>query len=648
MKEYAIDFEPAAEGLACQPEAAYQANRELNLAWQIVEETGANLFLTGRAGTGKTTFLRKLRETSAKQMVVLAPTGVAAINAKGNTIHSFFQLPFAPYIPGRGFISGEKRYLNISKMKRRLISSLSLLVIDEISMVRPDTLDAIDSMLRRLRNSGLPFGGIQLLLIGDLRQLPPVVRNDEWELLKETYPTPYFFESLALRKAGFKTVELSVVYRQSDAAFLDILNGIRDGKADVNTLNALNRRCMPGFTPDDSEGYIRLTTHNRSAAAINDSRLASIPEALYSFEAEIEGDFPEAAFPADRALHLKKGAQVMFLKNDSGTNRRFYNGLIGTVTDISDDRICVRPSTGEDVIEVEKAEWDNTRYIIDEETKTVTQDTTGVFRQYPLQLAWAITIHKSQGLTFDKAIIDAAHSFAAGQTYVALSRCRSLEGIVLDSPIYPGAIITDSDVNDFITGCERSALDSPALDRLKNEYLFTLLFELFDFEPLRRSYADFHRQAREYIAPRHLELEDSMEEWNGRIVKELCDVGHKFAGAYKGADLGAALSAPESKLTARIKKGAEYFLNILDDLEAFMAGMPGDIGNRTHAERLNNTFENLIHLLEMKKLLFQAHRDSDFSLQSYIRAKSRTSLTLDMPRRFSAQRKAARKRTPKG
>lgn len=370
-----IHFDLEETALACEPEAVYAVNKELNIAWDIIEETGANLFLTGRAGTGKTTFLKKLRESTSKRMIVLAPTGVAAINANGATLHSFFQLPFAPYIPGRGFISEDKKFLNINRQKKRLIASLSLLVIDEISMVRPDMLDAIDNILQRLRNSSLPFGGLQLLLIGDLRQLPPVVKDAEWNLLKDHYPSPYFFDSHALRQAGYQTVELSTVYRQSDRFFLDILNKIRDGKADSSTLHQLNSRCVasPGQTFDE-EGYIRLTTHNNRAAIINESRLASLPSPEFIFTAEIEGNFPESAYPAEKNLRLKEGAQVMFVKNDTGTDRRYYNGLIGKVVSLSDEKIIVSLTGGNDIIEVPKVEWENTRFVINETTKAVTQN----------------------------------------------------------------------------------------------------------------------------------------------------------------------------------------------------------------------------------------------------------------------------------
>lgn len=624
-----IDFYSSFSQEVCEPEEAYTVNRQLNLAWEIVEETGANLFLTGKAGTGKTTFLKKLREATSKRMVVLAPTGVAAINAEGNTIHSFFQLPFAPYLPGKGFLTADKKYLNVSKQKRRLISSLTLLVIDEISMVRPDILDAIDSILRRLRNSTLPFGGVQLLLIGDLRQLPPVVREEEWQHLREQYSSPYFFESHALRKAGFQTVELSMVYRQSDREFLDILNAIREGKAGSDLLGSLNRRCQPGFNPPDTEGYIRLTTHNRNASVINESRLAALPRPEYTFDAEIQGEFPFSAYPAEEHLRLREGAQVMFIKNDSGTDRRYYNGMIGTVSEISEENIRVRPIGSEEIIEVEKTEWDNTRYRVDETTKAVVQESIGTFSQYPLQLAWAITIHKSQGLTFDRAIIDASHSFAPGQTYVALSRCRTLEGLVLERPVPPHAVITDVGVNAFIDYCGQNSPDSATVGDLKSRYQFALLAELFDFEGIRRAYSDFHRAVMEYIVPLFPEIEEKTNAFRDKIKENLCDVGRKFVESYSGSPLSELLADPEGRLATRIRKGCDYFLDTIERLDAFIHHMPKNIENQAYAMRLNRTYDSLSYLVELKKLLLRYHSENEFTVAAYLDAKSRAVLAIE-------------------
>ena len=649
-----FDFLQDLDLSVCEPAAVYRNNRELNLAWDLVENTGANLFLTGRAGTGKTTFLRKLRESSRKRMVVLAPTGVAAVNASGTTLHSFFQLPFSPFIPGKGFLTEDKKYLNVSRQKKRIISTLSLLVIDEISMVRPDMLDAIDSILRRLRGSSLPFGGVQLLLIGDLRQLPPVVKDSEWNLVKDFYPTPYFFESHALKKSGFHTVEMSVVYRQNDQEFLDILTQIRDGNASQDTLQRLNSRFMPSFNPGDEEGYIRLTTHNRVAYDINHSRLAVIDSPEISFEAEVKGEFLESSFPAEKTLRLKKGAQVMFVKNDTGAIRRYYNGLLGIVDEISEEKIYVKPLSGGDLIDVDRVEWENTRYNIDEGTKAIVQETVGVFRQYPLQLAWAITIHKSQGLTFDKAIIDAAHSFAPGQTYVALSRCRSLEGLVLGSMLPPSAVITDRTVNDFIEAYGRNIPDENVVTRLKEKYLYTLLGELFDFRPIRNSYSDFCRYALEYLVPVFPEAENILNDVRHKIYESLCEVATKFLTSYTESRIGMELSHSGSHLQERINNGCSYFLDVIGEIKTDLLDLPREIDNNSYAERLNNTLTSLIDLLAVKTFMFEILRREPFTAESFLKAKAEAVLSLDQRnnavkrhRKSSAKKKTEQKSKPK-
>ena len=395
-------------------------NKELRNAWEFAEHTGISIFLTGKAGTGKTTFLKALKEHSSKRIIVVAPTGVAAINAGGVTIHSFFQLPLSPYVPGTTF---KDRY-DFGKEKRRIIRTLDMLVIDEISMVRSDLLDAIDNVLRRYRDPTRPFGGVQLLMIGDLHQLTPVVTPRDEELLRPYYDTPYFFGSHALQQTSYVTIQLTHVYRQQDQAFIDILNHVRDGVPTAEDLARLNARCKPMFIPKAEEGYIRLTTHNRMADSYNDNELHKLPGKRYVFKAEIEKEFPESSYPADVNLELKQGAQVMFIKNDPSPSHLYYNGRIGHVVGFEEGKIVVKCPGDDYTISVEPAEWENTRYAINEETKVIEPQVLGIFWQYPLRLAWAITIHKSQGLTFEHAIIDASASFASGQVYVALSRCK--------------------------------------------------------------------------------------------------------------------------------------------------------------------------------------------------------------------------------
>ncbi|MBW2429173.1 MAG: AAA family ATPase, partial [Deltaproteobacteria bacterium] len=439
-------------------------NHELNLAENFVQYTGNHIFLTGKAGTGKTTFLHKLKENTAKRMIITAPTGVAAINAGGVTLHSFFQLPFGPFIPGsEAYEQSRQRLFRFSKEKKRIIKSLDLLVIDEISMVRADLLDSVDAVLRRHRRNDQPFGGVQLLMIGDLHQLSPVAKQDEWQLLKQYYESVYFFSSHALEQAELVTVELKHIYRQCDPRFIQLLNRVRDNRLDAASLGLLNQRYNQNFTPEKDPGYITLTTHNDSADAINKGRLSALSGKEYCFDAEVSGDFPEHTYPTPFTLVLKKGAQVMFLRNDNSFEKRYFNGKIGKIKSIAGRQICITcPGESEDIV-VDAVEWENIKYKVDEENKEIQEDIIGKFKQFPLKLAWAITIHKSQGLTFDKAVIDAESAFAHGQVYVALSRCKTLEGMVLSSPIPSRGIATDESVLNFV---KRARQNRPSENRL--------------------------------------------------------------------------------------------------------------------------------------------------------------------------------------
>src|SRR5574344_649586 len=382
---------------------ATEKNPELRRAWDFVEHTGTSIFLTGKAGTGKTTVLRTIVEKSTKQMIVVAPTGVAAINAGGVTIHSFFQLDLAPHIPGSKVNESNK----FSKEKRKIIASMDLLIIDEISMVRCDLLDAIDSVLRRFRDRYKPFGGVQLLMIGDLAQLTPVVTPEDDAILSQYYDTPYFFGSKALQQINYVTIQLRKIYRQADSTFVDLLNHIREGHPTADDLATLHQRYNHDFMPNATEGYIRLTTHNRTADDYNDRVMKRLNSQPFTYEAEVDGAFPEYAYPTAFYLTLKVGAQVMFIKND--INGKYYNGKIGHVVALDKKEITVRCIGEDEDINVGPQEWENAKYSVNPDTHEIETDIQGVFRQYPLRLAWAITIHKSQGLTFDRAIIDAGH-----------------------------------------------------------------------------------------------------------------------------------------------------------------------------------------------------------------------------------------------
>lgn len=420
-------------------------NFEVELARFIVEKTRKSLFLTGKAGTGKTTFLRDITRHTKKKHIVLAPTGVAAVNAGAMTIHSFFQFGLGAYVPG--VVAPQTGYL-IRKAKLDLIRNLDLIIIDEISMVRADLLDHIDAELRRIRRSYLPFGGVQLLMIGDLQQLPPIAHGEEEMILRQHYKSLYFFDCKALQNLEYSCIELKNVYRQNDSHFVDILNRARIGRLTPEDIDELNTRYQPRFMPRPEDNYIRLVTHNRMVQNVNEGEMTKLDGDEYAFDAKVTGTFPTESFPTAERLVLKKGAQVMFIKNDP--DKRFINGTLGEVCYLWKDKIKVRIADTGVTIDVEPMEWENIRYQLEETDKTVKSTTIGKFRQYPVRPAWAITIHKSQGLTFDRAIIDARAAFSPGQAYVALSRCRSLEGIVLSSPLRASAFMTDTTIDDFL------------------------------------------------------------------------------------------------------------------------------------------------------------------------------------------------------
>lgn len=451
-------------------------NTVFTLAADLVNHTARHLFLTGKAGTGKTTFLKYIKEHTKKNTVIVAPTGVAAINAGGVTMHSFFQLPFGPFVPASTNLYNSNgqatdkhslfKNIHFGGSKREMLQELELLIIDEVSMVRCDMLDAMDTILRHFRKQyNVPFGGVQVVYIGDMFQLPPVIPQHEWSILQEHYNSPFFFEAKVVKEAPPLYIELKKIYRQNEQHFIDILNRIRNNVAEADDLTELNNRFNSSFTAPAEEKYITLSTHNRKADVINEAELKKLPGKLHLFKAEVTGEFSDKALPTDFNLQLKEGAQVMFVKNDSGTERRYYNGKLAVIKKIANDEIAVSFDDGED-LKLEKETWKNIRYQYNKEKDDIEEEELGSFKQYPIRLAWAITIHKSQGLTFEKAVIDAGSSFAAGQVYVALSRCTSLNGLVLHSKIFPHAIATDKRVLEF---AQREANDEYLEQLLKEE-----------------------------------------------------------------------------------------------------------------------------------------------------------------------------------
>lgn len=444
-----------------------RGNFELDVARFIVEKTDMSLFLTGKAGTGKTTFLREVVRYTKKKCIVLAPTGIAAVNAGAMTIHSFFQFGLGPFVQG---VIEPKSDFRINKSKLELIRHLQLLIIDEVSMVRADLMDHIDVELRRIRRNNKPFGGVQLLMIGDLQQLPPIAHGGEDELLRQYYKTLYFFSSAALKSMKYSCIELKNVYRQTDMHFIDILNHARNCTLTSQDISDLNARYIPGFSPKPEDGYIRLMTHNRQVDYVNETELEKLDSKPYTFVAAVTGTFPEESYPTANSLTLKKGAQVMFIKNDP--ERRFINGTLGEVKSIDKNSIAVRLAESGTVIDVEPMEWQNIRYQFDEESKEISSKQIGRFKQYPLKAAWAITVHKSQGLTFDKAIIDVHAAFSPGQAYVALSRCRTLDGLVLSSPVSASVFMRDNAVNAYMNYISRPV----------EELAFSSCYEYFEYE----------------------------------------------------------------------------------------------------------------------------------------------------------------------
>ena len=557
--------------------------------------------------------LRHIRETTRKNYAVVAPTAVAAINAGGVTLHSFFQIPFGPIIPNQSV-----EPIKYSSEKIKLLKCLELLIIDEISMVRADILDFIDTALKNVKSSQLPFGGVQVLMIGDLYQLSPIA-HDAWHILKAYYKSPYFFDSLVIRSNPLTTFQLDKVYRQSDPTFLEILNGIRENNLPADLLLELNRRNDVNLAEIQKEDYITLTTHNNLVTQINQEYLEKLDGALHQFAAKITGDFPKDAYPVDEVLELKVGARVMFLKNDSSGKKLYYNGKAAVITEITNDGIKVKFNDEHTELTVEREEWQNIKYNLNPDDNKITELNTGSFSQYPFKLAWAITVHKSQGLTFDKAIVDVSSSFTHGQAYVALSRCRSLEGLILKAPITADNIITDERVIRFTKEAVVSKPDAAALALASKKYEWTLVHDLLDFTAVHKNWLILKKSSFGNN-PGNTAFHEIIDKINKVLEEEIIGVAGRFIKKeFTGLSKTKAVKE-EVEFIDRLSKASKYFIPKLE-----MVLTEADKFNELNvymdekAEKILSRISDLINDLALKLSLFKLSWDG-FNVSEYTKA----------------------------
>ena len=599
-------------------------NEKIEMLNRFVQNTDVHIFLTGKAGTGKTTFLRNLAVNTYKRMVIVAPTGVAAINAGGVTIHSFFQLPFGPIVPDTGTVSKSLPVtgLNaqkINKTKLKIMRSLDLLVIDEISMVRADLLDAVDAVLRKARRNNKAFGGVQLLMIGDIQQLAPVARPNEWELLQPYYKSVYFFDSHVLQNNPYICIELKHIFRQNDTTFIEILNQVRNNCLDAKNLDILNSRYLPNFNPHDKEGYITLTTHNYQADDINETKLEALQSEILTFEANIEGIFPENAYPTKEVLELKVGAQVMFVKNDPSAEKQYYNGKIGKIVSY-DKGEGLMVQCDDALINVTPVQWQNFEYTLNEDTNEIEEKEIGSFTQIPLKTAWAITIHKSQGLTFEKVILNAEMAFAHGQVYVALSRCTSLEGLVLKAKMSRNVLFNDNVINNYVEQIPSLEPDEKQLAREEWKFYHQMIVELFSFNDLELHINRLAKAVRENDNIFGKETVDKITERRQNFRTEIIDVSMRF---YRQVDsiLAQHNDTDFSFLQERIRKASAYFFEKLNDMENI-----GDLIHETDNKAVNTLVKEIINII--REILFVKTACLDvakngFDVEKYLEVKNK-------------------------
>jgi hypothetical protein len=607
-------------------------NSENNPAYivsKFINNTDRNIFLTGKAGTGKTTFLRNISHQTHKNVIVAAPTGIAAINAGGVTLHSLFQLPFGAFIPTNNALSNQNITSQIStpqsllnsfqmhKTKRNMLRELELLIIDEVSMLRADLLDAIDVTLRFVRKQrNEPFGGVQILFIGDLLQLPPVVKDNEWSFLSEHYDGMYFFNAQVLKNNQLLYVELDKIYRQTDSTFISLLNNLRNNTITPSDVELLNQHYDPTFQQKEDEGYILLTTHNRIADEKNKQALSKIKNKSFFFKAKIEGDFNEYMFPVEEKLELKQGAQVMFIKNDSSGEQRYFNGKIGTVSKLDNDEIIVSFPDGSEPTLVELYTWENKKYTLQKETNIIEEETVGTFKHYPLKLAWAITVHKSQGLTFDKAIIDVSKAFAPGQIYVALSRLTSLDGLVLTSPVPTSGLNPDNKLIEFI----QTKQEPENLTHLfkKEAKLYTANFVLQSFN-FNRMVNDLSYHISTYTKDENRSLKQQYKSWAAELLAETNPL-KKVADSFQ-VQLKQIITSDEenylSHLHERITAAINYFEPLIQKLSDKVFDKINDLSGQKGIKKYLNELQDVDNLFYRQlQLIYKAQAFINSAIQN--------------------------------
>ncbi len=578
---------------------------KLELAAQFVNSTAQHIFLTGKAGTGKTTFLHNLAQATHKNYLVVAPTGIAALNAKGVTIHSQFLFPFGTYLPqspsftsspGSNFFSpsqlAQRHPLNA--VRKNVLRSLDLLIIDEVSMLRADLLDAIDYRLKSAKgNFKQSFGGVQLLMIGDLYQLPPIVKDHEWGFLREHYSSIHFFQSQALRQAGFTYVELDKIFRQADDVFIRLLNALRNNACTEADLAQLNERYKPQY--ETEEGVVTLCTHNFQADSLNRQKLDALDKPSHFFEAEIANDFPQNLYPLGEKLELREGAQVMFVKNDTSEDKRYFNGKLAQVTELGAKGICVKME-GEDAFWLERHTWENKRYLLSEKDKQLEEEVIGTYGQYPIKLAWAITVHKSQGLTFEKAVIDVGKAFAPGQVYVALSRLRSLEGLVLRTPITQSAISSDVQVMQFSNQQqENEHLLDEKLSQGRADFVDYLIQKTFDFNTLLKQIEYIQNKAAGKLVFEDDEMREAVNTIRKACENEVVNT-QKFRQQLQRI-LG---QGDEAERQKRLGKGCAYYISFLESQTLALQIHLGEVRQFTRTKTYSNALEDLQEILWLK------------------------------------------------